>query len=70
MLTVSGAVFLYKREIWHAAAADHRSAPPAKFHVYQYNVPPLQGEKPIFGPLSKTKYRHATLWAGLLVINV
>jgi len=43
-----------------------------KFHVYQGNVSPLRGEKPIFGPLSKTIPAGlrvmAALRAGLPVI--
>ena len=48
ILTVLEAVFPHfcpdKSEIWHA--------PRAKFHVYQGNVSPLRGEKPIFGLLT------------------
>jgi len=40
--------------------------PRAKFYVYQGNVSPLQGEKPIFGPLSKNNTGMAALRAGLL----
>jgi len=49
-----GAVFPHfcpdKREIWHGGCP----LPRAKVHVYRGNVSPLWGEKPIFGPLSKT----------------
>jgi len=48
--------------------ADLWSAPRAKFHVYRGNVLPLQGEKPIFGPLSKNNTCMAALCAGLPVI--
>ena len=50
-----------KREIWHGEAL-----PRAKVHVYQGNVLPLWGEKPIFGPLSKNNTNMA---AGLPVIK-
>ena len=50
-------------EIWHGGA-DLR----AKFHVYQGNVSPLRGEKPIFGLLSKNNTGIAVLRAGLPVI--
>jgi len=40
-----------------------------KFHVYRGNVPPLRGEKPIFGP-SKNNTGVAALCAGLPVIKV
>ena len=47
-----------------------RTAPRAKFHVYRGNVSPLQGEKPIFGPLSKNDTgMMAALRAGLPVMN-
>jgi len=42
--------------------------PRAKFHVYQGNVSPLRGEKPIFGLLSKNNTGIAVLRAGLPVI--
>jgi len=42
----------------------------AKFYVYQGNVSPLQGEKPIFGPLSKNNTGMAALCAGLPVIKL
>jgi len=62
--TVLGAVFLHfcpnKREIWQ---------PRAKVHVYWGNVSPLQGEKPIFRPLSKNNTGMAALCAGLPVIR-
>jgi len=29
-------------------------APRANFHVYRGNMSPLWGEKPVFGPLTKT----------------
>ena len=43
--------------------------PRAKFHVYQGNVSPLRGEKPIFEPLSKNNTDMAALRAGLPVIK-
>jgi len=54
-----------KREIWHGEAL-----PRAKVHVYQGNVLPLWGEKPIFGPLSKNNTNMAALCAGLPVIII
>ena len=67
ILTVLGAVFPHfcpdKREIWHGPLAR------AKFHVCRDNVSPLQGKKPIFGPLSKNNTGMAVLRAGLPVIN-
>ena len=44
--------------------------PRAKFHVNRGNVSPLRGEKPIFGPLSKTNTGMAALRAGLTVIMI
>jgi len=44
-----------------------RAVPRAKFHVYQGNMSPLQGEKPIFGLLSKNNTDMAVLCAGLPV---
>jgi len=41
--------------------------PHAKFQVYRGNVLPLQGEKPIFGLLSKNNTSIAALHAGLPV---
>jgi len=43
--------------------------PRAKFHVYRGNVSPLEGEKPIFGPLNKNNTGMDALRAGLAVIN-
>jgi len=43
--------------------------PRAKVHVYWGNVSPLQGEKPIFRPLSKNNTGMAALCAGLPVIR-
>jgi len=52
-LKVLGAVFPHfcpdKREIWHGGADRYRG-----------NVSPLQGEKPIFGPLSKNNTGKAS----------
>jgi len=66
-LTVLGAVFPHfcpdKREIWRGPRAG--PLPRVKFHVYQDNVSPLRGEKPIFGPLSKNNTGMAALRADL-----
>jgi len=43
------------------------SVPRANFYVYRGNVSPLQGEKPIFGPVSKNNTGMAALRAGLPV---
>jgi len=72
-LTVSGAVFPQffpdKGEIWHGGA--HHPLPRAKLYLYRRNVSPLQGEKNIFGPLSKRHTgRHAALRTGLPVISL
>jgi len=41
--------------------------PLAKVHVYRGNALPLQGENPIFGPVSKNNTGMAALRAGLPV---
>ena len=43
--------------------------PLAKVHVYRGNALPLQGENPIFGPVSKNNTGMAVLRAGLPVIK-
>jgi len=43
--------------------------PHAKFHVYRGNALLLQGEKSIFGPLSKNNTGVAALRAGMPVKN-
>jgi len=39
-------------------------------HIYRGNMSPLQGEKLIFGPLSKNNTGMAALRAGLAVIMI
>ena len=45
----------------------HGPLPRAKFHVYQGNMSPLWGKKPIFGLLSNNNTSMAALRAGLPV---
>jgi len=46
------------------------SAPPCEISLLSANVSPLQGENPIFGPLSKNNTGMAALHTGLPVIKV
>jgi len=46
------------------------SAPPCEISLLSANMSPLQGENPIFGPLSKNNTGMAALHTGLPVIKV
>jgi len=57
-----------KHEIWHGEWS-YGPFHCAKFHIYRGNVPPLCGEKPIFGLLSKNNTSMTALRTGLPAIT-